>query len=169
MKKVIFSLAIAVVALSANAQKESDKTLKFSVGVEAGLPLGDFKQVASIGIGGSVQGEYAAAETVGITLSAGYLTFSGKTVDEDGISFKYPSTSIIPVLAGAKFYFAEKFYGHAQAGMSFFNNGGGSAFTYAPALGVMPSENIDISLKYQGASKSGSTTSFIGVRVAYSF
>lgn len=170
MKKVIFTLAIATLGLTAVAQdKGSDKTLKFSVGVEAGLPLGDFKEIASIGFGGSVQGEYAVAETVGVTLNAGYLTFTGKSVDLGGGSVKLPSTSIVPVLAGAKFYFGEKFYGHAQAGMSFFNNGGGSAFTYAPALGVMASENVDISVKYQGASKSGSTTSFIGLRVAYGF
>ena len=170
MKKLIFTLAIATFGLAAGAQdKASDKTLKFSVGVEAGLPLGDIKEIASIDIGGSLQNKYIATKTVGITLSADYLTFSNKSVNFGGGSVKLPSTSIVPVLAGAKFYFSEKFYGHAQAGLSFFNNGGGSAFTYAPALGVMASENIDISLKYQGASKTGSTISFIGLRVAYGF
>jgi hypothetical protein len=165
MKKVILSLAIVAIAFSANAQKEADKTLKFSVGVEAGLPMGDFKTFSSIGFGASLMGEYAVAEKVGITLSAGYLTFTGKTVD----GFKYGSTSIIPVLAGAKFFFAEKVYGHAQLGMSFFNNGGGSAFTYAPAIGFIPAENIDVQVKYQAASKTGSTLSFIGLRAAYTF
>ncbi len=175
MKKVILSLAIAAIAFSVNAQdSKSDKPLKFSVGVEAGLPLGDFKETSKFGIGGSVQGEYAAAEKVGLTLNAGFLSFSGKSITEDGETFKYPSLSIIPVLAGAKYYFTEKVYGHAQVGLSFMSvkfegvSSSTSGFTYAPTIGVMPSENIDISLKYVGISKEG-TTSFLGLRVAYTF
>ena len=172
MKKVILSLVVvAIASLSASAQKEKaeSKDLKFSVGVEAGLPIGDFKSGYSFGIGGSVQGEYAVAETVGITLNAGYLSFTGKTITEGGQSLKLPSTSMIPVLAGAKFHFTEKVYGHAQLGLSFFNNGGGSAFTYSPGIGFDLAENFDILIKYQAASKSGSTLSFIGLRAAYTF
>jgi hypothetical protein len=171
MKKVFLSIAIAAIAFSANAQdSKSDQPLKFSVGVEAGLPLGDFKEFSKFGIGGSVQGEYAAAEKVGLTLNAGFLSFSGKTIDGD----KFPSTSIVPVLAGAKYYFTDKVYGHAQVGISFMSvkfegvTASASGFTYAPTIGVMPSENIDVSLKYLGISKDG-TTSFLGLRVAYTF
>lgn len=173
MKKIILSLAIVAIAFTVNAQdkKKDAKEFKFSVGVEAGLPLGDFKETSSIGIGGSVMGEYAAAEAVGITISAGYITFSGKKIDLGGGlgSFKFGSASIVPVLAGVKYYFSEQFYGHAQLGMSFLNAGAGSAFTYAPTVGFMASENIDISLKYQAFSKGGGTTSFLGLRIAYAF
>ncbi len=169
MKKLTLSLAVMAISFCATAQK-SEQPLKFSVGVEAGLPVGDFKTTSKFGIGGSLQGEYAAAETVGITLSAGYLSFGGKTVDlGEGISGKLPSTSVVPVLAGAKIYFAEKVYGHAQVGMSFFNNGLGSAFTYSPGIGVKASDNIDVLVKYQAASKNGGTLSFIGLRLAYNF
>ncbi|MBL0356853.1 MAG: hypothetical protein IPP72_08145 [Chitinophagaceae bacterium] len=43
MKKVLLSLAIVAIAFSANAQKEADKTFKFSVGALVGLPMGDIK------------------------------------------------------------------------------------------------------------------------------
>jgi hypothetical protein len=172
MKKMILTAAIAVIAFSANAQdKASDKPLKFSVGVEAGLPLGDLKEGSSFGIGGSAMAEYAAAENLGLTLGAGYLTFLGKTVEGE----KGPSLNLIPVLVGAKYYFSPKFYGHAQLGMTFasvkiegLGSANTSAFTYAPTIGVLPTENIDISLKYQAYSKGG-TTSFIGLRAAYTF
>lgn len=172
MKKIFFSVAIIAIAFNANAQDSKTEigSLKFSVGVEAGLPLGDFKEISSFGIGGSLQGEYVVADNFGLTLNAGYLNFIGKTVTITGLgSFKYPSTSIVPVLAGAKIYFSEQVYGHAQLGVSFFNNGGGTVFTYAPTLGFMPAENIDLALKYQGASKDGGTLSFLGVRLAYGF
>ena len=168
MKKIILSTAVLITTvLTVHAQSSStdSKQLKFSVGVEAGLPLGDFKETHKFGIGGSVQGEYAAAEKVGLTLNAGFLSFTGKSI-EGG---KYPSASIVPVLAGAKYYFTENVYGQAQAGISFFNNGGGSAFTYTPGIGVKAGENIDILVKYQAATKSGETLSFLGARVAYNF
>ena len=166
-------MAIAAVAFTANAQEKSgsDKPLKFSVGVEAGLPLGDLKEGSSFGIGGSAMGEYSAAESLGLTLSAGYLTFSGKTVE----SVKGPSLNLIPVLVGAKYHFNEKIYGHAQLGMTFASvkfegvSASTSAFTYAPTIGFTPSENIDIALKYQAYTKNSTSTSFLGLRVAYVF
>ncbi len=164
MKKVIFTLVIATLGLTAVAQdsKSAGKTFKPSIGLEAGLPIGDAGDFSSFVVGASLQGEYMAAETVGLTLNAGYLNFSGK----DGAG----STGLIPVLAGAKFYFAEKFFGHAQAGLSFSTEtGGGSAFTYAPGLGYQASEKFDITLKYQASTKNSFTTAFIGLRAAYNF
>lgn len=164
MKKVIFTLAIATLAFTAGAQdkKGSDKSFKPSIGLEVGLPIGDLGDASSFIVGGSLQGEYMAAETVGLTLNAGYLNISGKNGSG--------STGLVPVLAGAKFYFAEKFFGHAQAGLSFSTeSGGGSAFTYAPGFGYNASENFEVTLKYQAYSKNGFTGSFIGLRAAYVF
>jgi Putative MetA-pathway of phenol degradation len=171
MKKIILGTAMLIATvLTVNAQSSSDpRPLKFSVGLEAGLPVGDFKEGYKFGIGGSIQGEYAAAEKLGLTLNAGFLSFTGKTVEILGENYKAPTQSIVPVLAGAKYYFTEKVYGHAQAGISFFNNDGGSAFTYSPGIGINAGENFDILVKYQAATKSGSTVSFIGARVAYNF
>ena len=113
-------------------------------------------------IGADLQGEYAADESVSITLSAGYLNFTGK----NGAG----SSGLIPVLVDGKFKFAEKVFGHAQLGMSFSTeSGGGSAFTYAPSIGYIVSENVDVAVKYQAATKSGATTSFIGIRVGFRF
>lgn len=165
MKKVILSVAIVAMAtLSASAQKESaeSKDFKFSIGVNAGIPVGDMKPYSSFAIGGDIQGEYVAAPNFGLTLSAGYLTYTGK----NGAS----SSNFIPVLVGGKYHFTEKVYGHAQLGVSFSTaSGGGSAFTYVPSIGYDVSSNFDIALKYQAATKNSFTYSFIGLRAAYSF
>ena len=155
MKKAIFTLAIAALALTAGAQDKggSDKSFKPSIGLEAGLSTG-----SRLNIGASLQGEFSAAENIGVTLNAGYLY----TLKKDFI----PSSSLIPVLGGVKYYFSEQFFGHAQAGMTFFK-GGGSAFTYSPGLGYQVSENFDITAKYLGFSKGGG--SYFGLRAAYSF
>ena len=144
--------------------------MKFSIGLEAGVPVGGFSDASSFGIGATLQAEHGLSDDAAVTLSAGYLNFFGKSVNLSGYgTYKVPATSIVPLLAGVKYYFSKSFYGHVQAGVSFFNNGGGSAFTYAPSIGFVPSEYFDIAFKYQAASKSGSTLSFIGLRAAYNF
>jgi hypothetical protein len=159
MKKVFLSLAIVVIAFSANAQ--SDKSLKFGVGITAGLPLADIKVASSFAVKGDVQAEYAATEAVGLTLSAGYIKYIAKS--------DYSTGSVIPVLVGAKFAFSENLYGHAQLGVSFVSDGGGSAFTYAPSIGYKVSDNFDVALKYESLSKGGGTFSYIGLRAGLSF
>jgi len=170
MKKIILCAAIAATTAAATAQTTKNaKQPLFSAGVELGLPIGDFKEGYKFGIGVTVQGEYPAAEKAGITLSAGYMSFAGKTFEFLGEKYKNPAQGVIPVLAGAKYYFTEKVYGHAQAGVSFFNHGVGAAFTYSPGVGIKASENIEVLVKYQGASKNGSTASFLGTRISYRF
>ena len=168
MKKVILSLAVIAIAFFANAQKsksnESEGSkLKFSVATDLGIPVGNLSPFASFAYGGDLQMDYATSPTFALTLSAGYLAFSGKS----GYSF---SGGLVPVLAGGKYWFSPKVYGSAQAGMSFStNSGGGSAFTYAPGVGFKVGENLDILAKYQSATKSGGETSYVGVRVGYTF
>lgn len=169
----IFFLCAAVLAASvATVTAQSKNSVKqpvFSAGLEIGLPAGDFKEAHKLGLGVTIQGEYPAADKVGVTLSAGYLSFAGKTFEFMGDKYKSEAQGVIPVLAGAKYYFTDDIYGHAQIGLSFFNHGVGSAFTYSPGVGIKASDNIDVLVKYQAASKNGSTASFIGARVAYTF
>lgn len=164
MKKVILSLVVFATLSASAQQKEAAKTeakpFKFSVGVDAGFPVSPSGNKGFI-IGGDVQGEYAAASSVGITLSAGYLNQSYQSV----------SVGSVPVLAGVRYYFSDKkFYANAQAGLSFSTvSGGGSAFTYAPGVGYYITNNFDLGVKYLGTSKNGYNSGAILLRAAYNF
>lgn len=162
MKKVLFACAIALsTTLAANAQKSESGAFKVGVGATVGLPMADVKSFTSVAFKGDLQGEYAATEQVGVTLSAGYLKYVGKSGVTTG--------SIIPVLVGGKVAFTENLYGHAQLGLSFISDGGGSAFTYAPSVGYIVSEKFDVSLRYEAYSKGGGTASYLGLRAGFSF
>ena len=174
MKKLILASIIALTVASVNAQEKvmsSGNSIIFSIGVEPSLPIGDFKDIGyNFGIGGSLQGEYKAAEDFGITLNAGYLNYSGKD-DFLGTSIKF-NTGLVPILAGFKYYFTPKVYGHGQLGISIFtDSGSGSFFTYSPGVGFYVSDAIDILIKYTGISggKGGGNLNSIGARLAYNF
>lgn len=166
MKKLMSIVTIVVLTTTSLQAQTSSSPVKFSLGVEPSLPIGTFGDAYSFGIGGSVQGELKVADELGLTLNAGYINYSGKDVG----GFKVPSSGIIPVLAGAKYYAAPSFYIHGQLGASFgTSTGGGTNFTYSPGIGFMASKNFDILLKYVGYSQTGGSSSAIGARVAYVF
>ncbi len=75
MKKLLLSLAVIAASIGAQAQdsKTMDSKLKFSLGLEAALPVGDFNKTSSFGIGGSLQGDYWIDPTLAITLNSGYV------------------------------------------------------------------------------------------------
>ncbi len=174
MKKIFLVLAIAAITTSANAQDTRDKPLLFSIGLEGALPVGDFGDAYSFGIGGTAQGEYKAAEDLGITLNAGYITYSGKDITVPIVgSYKVPSFGLIPILAGAKYYFGGGAYAHGQLGIGIgTDEGQGSNFMYSPGIGYLFAPGFDAELKYTGLSLSGEDTgslNSIGLRLAYNF
>lgn len=163
MKKVLFTLALAIAAFAVNAQdKAAAKKFTIGGGATLGIPVGDLSAGSSFTVGADVQGEYAASENFGLTISAGYQNFLAKNGGG--------SSGFIPVLAGARYYFNEKFFGSAQAGISLSTvSGGGSAFTYAPGIGYKVNDKLDFTAKYQAATQNGFTSAFAGVRVGYKF
>ncbi len=174
MKKLFLAAIIVLTVASVNAQDKvmsSGSSIQFSIGVEPSLPIGDFNDIGyNFGIGGSLQGEYKASDDLGITLNAGYLNYSGK-FDYLGTEIKF-NTGMVPVLAGFKYYFTPKVYGHGQLCVSIFTgDSDGTYFTYTPGVGFYISNNIDLLVKYTGISggKGGGNLNSIGARLAYNF
>lgn len=173
MKKVLLIAALTTVSFAGFSQdKKESKPLSFSVGVDAGLPIGDFGDGYSFGIGGSAQADYKVADKLALTLNTGYMSYSGKSISVLGVSIKNPSLGVIPIMAGTRYWFSENLYGSAQLGVSIwsFSGGGGSetSFTWAPGIGYRFS-NIDLLLKYNSINATGGALGSIGLRAAYNF
>jgi len=165
MKKVLFFAALAVASFTVKAQSP----IKFSLGAEAHLPVGDFSKTSSFGVGGTVQADYALDDQLAITLHTGYLHFIGKEYTVLSTTYK-DDRGIIPLLGGIKYTFNGNVYASAQLGASFgTEKNSGTSFTYAPGLGYKFSPNFDALLKYTGWSNDGANTSAVGLRVAYTF
>ncbi len=174
MKKLLLLTAISSMLAfsSATAQNSKDPAMngtKLGVGVEFGLPVGDFGDFYNLGVGGSLVLQIPVAANLNFTGSAGYLKFSN---DQDAL-IRY-SSAAIPVKAGLRYYFAENFYGAGELGAAFSTeDNGGTAFAYSPGIGVeFPVANkaaIDLGVRYEGWSKDSRTNSFVGIRAAFNF
>ena len=163
MKKIILSLAVLLGVLSTNAQ--SGRKPMLSLGGELGAATGNLNLYYGLTAGATLQADFAVDKDLAITLNAGLIDFVGKKINNN---IKYSSATVIPLLAGIKYYFTPVVYGSAQLGSSTFTNGifKGTKFTYAPGIGFKVDRNLDILLKYTGLSDAGGS---FGARVAYVF
>ncbi|WP_293301966.1 outer membrane beta-barrel protein [Pedobacter sp. UBA4863] len=172
MKKLLLSLAlVAGLGLAANAQSKKDPAMggsKIGVGADFAFPMGDFGDFWNFGVGGSLNFQAPIANKTNFVGEAGYLNFTSKEFAGQTVSF-----GTIPVKAGVRYFLAENFYAQGQVGAAFSTeSNGGTAFVYAPSLGVeFPVADkmaVDFGARYEGWSKNG-TSSFIGLRAALNF
>src|SRR3954468_11794075 len=79
MKKLLLLVVIAVfAAANSNAQKGTGVGRpSLSIGVDGALPLGDFKEGSNFGIGGTLKGALPVAKDLDVTLTTGFISFSG--------------------------------------------------------------------------------------------
>ena len=173
MKKVLLTLVVVgAAALSTFAQSssssKSDASGKFSIGVDAGLPVGSTSDVYSFVIGGDLKYEMPFSSGLAWSLSAGYSSTMLKSEFKDEVgksAFGY-----VPVKAGIKYTFDQSaFFVEGQLGVVFgTQSGSGTAFVYAPGVGYKFTDNLDLGVRYEGWSHDG-TFSQVAARLAYSF
>ena len=182
MKKL--TLSIAALALAGGLSAQSNQ---LSFGIDLGLPLGDFGDVASLLVGPSVGFELPVGDNLGITAQVGYDLVMLKSDAKDFFD-KY---SMIPAQAGLKYYFTEQqngAYGHAQVGIHSTTvktadidlgpfgtiegvSDSNTNLSWAIGAGYMM-EKLDIGLRYNSISpdsdaEGATAATYIGLRIAY--
>ncbi len=174
MKKLLLAFTALVTITSVNAQRRSlSNATAFSLGLEASVPSGVFHDLGyNFGIGGSAQVDHKISTDAAITLNVGYINYSNKS------STPNYHFSVIPVLAGVKYWFSPKVYASGQLGAAFnsakVSNSNSSAvtstgFAYAPGIGFNITNGLDLLVKYFGNSVKGGTFNSFGGRLAYTF
>jgi len=183
---LIFSL-LSVISLNIKAQDINNpvtpKTtslgsgIRLSAGVESGIPLGKLNNNYNLNFGGSLQADFPVIDRqLYVTLNTGF-----NNIYADDIT-NAPDIQLIPVKVGLKYFPVKNFYIQGEAGASFIANKTdlgatkSAAFVYAPQVGVLfnvgRKNYIDAGVRFESNSKfytNGSTSNFIGLRVAYAF
>jgi len=160
MKKAIILLLLLAACLTAPAQAQGTFTPSWIWGFDfrGSLPMGDFKDYASFGVGGTGYAGYAFSPMVAVTARTGYIFTGGTEVTQtiSGVTGTITTNyGIVPLLGGVKVYFNEgdtRFYAAGEAGMFFLSttgdlknslggtvtsvSGSDSKFGYAPAVGA---------------------------------
>jgi hypothetical protein len=174
MKKQLLTLLFAAgIATCSFAQSKSDSLsvtkggVKFSIGAEAGIPVGDISIGYNFVLGGSAKLEVPTGSSTYLTVSAGYNAFFAKSILKE---FGAPATSgFVPLKAGLKGYASGNFFIEGQAGIVWSTeSGGGHAFAWSPGIGYTLHNGLEIGARYEGWTNDG-TIGQISARIAYRF
>lgn len=178
MKKILLVAVFAVAALTTSAQTESKGRKRFSIGLEAGLPVGDAGDLYSFGIGGTAKVEVPVSSKAFASVSAGYTSLSiekdFKNAFKSLTGIELEPQGFVPVKAGLKYFFGKNFYGAGELGAAIgTEKGAETLFAWAPGVGIsypVSSKNdIDAGVRYESWSKDGVSIDQIGFHVALKF
>jgi len=183
MKKIMFALLAVFVAFGASAMGQGSWVV--GVGGDAAVPIGDFADVSKVGFGGAGWVGYVVDPNLTVTGKVGVLSFSGKdfttTIDILGtpttVTASGGSSTVIPILVGVRYFFMPpadmRVYGAAEAGMFNINNGVGTKFGFAPALGAQfksgDNMNVDVHANFSYISTDVKSTTWVGVGIGLEF
>ena len=147
------------------------KKLKFSIGPEFSVPT--FSGITSSGVGGGISLEHFFNKKIAGTIDISYNYFKGNVFD----FYKHDTLngfSIMPVLAGGKYFFTNKFYISGAAGLIIGLHNAGNHLALSSGTGwlipVSANSKIDLGVKLTGvpAGYSFPENSFLN-RGGYSF
>ena len=174
MKKLFLTGALALFGLMSAQKTESG----FRLGVNAGIPVGDFGKLTTFTAGVDLAYLYPLAENFRLGVATGYSHYFGKKTKTDLILVtlknEVPDVGIIPVAATAEFTFGDSnvFLG-ADLGYAFFTkkdfkNENGS-FYYQPKLGYSFDKRHDLYFSYKGFTRNNANVGSINLGYAYNF
>ncbi len=174
MKKLFLTGALALFGLMSAQKTESGIRL----GVNAGIPVGDFGKFTTFTAGVDLAYLYPLAENFRLGVATGYSHYFGKKTKTDLILVtlknEVPDVGIIPVAATAEFTFGDSnvFLG-ADLGYAFFTkkdfkNENGS-FYYQPKLGYSFDKRHDLYFSYKGFTRNNANAGSINLGYAYNF
>lgn len=159
--------ALIVFSLFLFSFAQTNAQIKLVLNGGAQIPVGDFKDGADIGYGGSVDAEFKLP-MVGTTFfaSAGYNRWKITNTD-----FSY---YFIPLMGGIKYFISTPGniatpYISGALGITVVNSNvplssSESKFTWSPSVGVRIS-NFDINASFKSFSSNGTTFSWFGINV----
>ena len=174
MKKLFLTGALALFGLMSAQKTESG----FRLGVNAGIPVGDFGKLTTFTAGVDLAYLYPLAENFRLGVATGYSHYFGKKTKTDLILVtlknEVPDVGIIPVAATAEFTLGDSnvFLG-ADLGYAFFTkkdfkNENGS-FYYQPKLGYSFDKRHDLYFSYKGFTRNNTNAGSLNLGYAYNF
>lgn len=166
--KIVLAVVLLFAVFYGNAQTKNP--LRLGVSINPGMSLGDKTGFA---LGADARLQQNIADNVSWILTAGYTHFFNRTFDIPAGTGTAPASvgyGFIPLKAGLKVFVVPKLYAAGEAGAAYStkNTDKNFSFVYAPSIGTIIGNNIDLSLKYEDFTINNNTKQ-LALRVAYGF
>jgi hypothetical protein len=176
-KTKLFAIYLTAFALffatQSNAQSIQKGKLRFGIGVDGLVPVGNLSNTTNFGLGVTPRLQYGIADNVALTFTSGIYHFFPKDlyIQSSSQLYKYQyDLDLIPVKAGIKAFVSSHVYIAGEAGVGFqVDNGGGDTKYLASGAIGYATKKWDFGIRYENFSGNGYRNGVIGLRVAYGF
>lgn len=172
---IILLLMVLMTACQVKAQSTSPGKLRFGIGLDGLLPVGNTSTYQHFGLGITPRLHYSVSDKLAFTLTSGIYHFFSKTVTyptygDSPIYTGKSKSDVIPVKVGAKIFVGEKLYiaGEAGSGFEVAEGGGPIHFLWSPGIGYA-SKKWEIGARYENFSGHSYSDGVTAIRVAYAF
>ncbi len=158
MKTTILSLAIAFLSITSAFSQEGN----FTLGVNGGIPVGDFKDFSNLNLGADVAYRFGLGEQFELGGLVAYSHFFGDSGEDEFGSWEVEDIQFLPVAASARFKASSFFVGGDLGyaiGISEDNDG---AFYYRPHVGYNFGK-LGVIASYAGMSRDNSTLASVNL------
>jgi hypothetical protein len=160
--RVIFFLIAGLIYIPAGKCQAGKNKFNLGVGLLLAVPVYNL-DFSSTGGGVEAIAIYSLSEKVNLTADVGFTGLPGKNI--------YPSTAIVPIRAGLRYFPTAKIYLGAKAGLGIYTilKASASHMAYSAAAGYLVAKKLDAELYYDGYSNKNTSFGYTGIRLGYYF
>lgn len=174
MKKQILVAVVAIMTFGFSATAQQVDRSSFKAGVFAGIPVGDYSDASSFGLGLDLAHHWGVSELFDLGLASGYIHAFGESDSvTDGaleIDYSFGDIQFIPVAGAIRMYPTYEFKLGADVGYAVgVNEGNDGGFYVRPSVGYNITGNTELNASYITISNDGASFSMIAVGLLFLF
>ena len=132
----------------------------FKIGLQGGIPLGDFDDQLSLVVAADIGYMWALGEVVDLGPASGYIIGFTDKFDDDSPLADLPNVQFVPAAASVRIWPANSFSFGADGGYAIGINDGNDGGLYVrPVIGFLFSAFTELNLSYTNVSLDGASYS----------
>lgn len=164
MRNIFFTAVFSLFCIGIYAQEG------FKIGIQGGLPFGDFDDQVALFIGFDTGYMYALNKTVDIGVTTGFIHGFAETFHTETVLVDLPDVQFVPLAGSFRIWPSNSFSIGADVGQAFgINDGNDGGLYYRPLIGFLMGPKTEVNLSHTGIRLDDQSWSTINFGVVYTF
>ncbi len=162
MKQRILVIFFVLIGTALQAQKG------FKIGIQGGIPIGDFNDRVGVVIGAEVGYVWPLGEVIDLGVTAGFLNGFPEKYREETVANDFPNVQFIPLGVALRIWPSNSFFIGGDIGQALgINEGNDGGLFYRPQLGFLMGPQTQLNFSYTGVTLDEAQWATITMGVRY--
>ncbi|MFK5974029.1 MAG: hypothetical protein QM485_12230 [Flavobacteriaceae bacterium] len=164
MKNIIIALSLTFVGMGSYAQQG------FKIGIQGGIPVGDFNNKVGVVIGVDAGYMYALGEVIDLGVTTGFIHGFPEKFQTGTVLADLPNVQFVPIAGSIRLWPSNSFSLGVDVGQAFgINDGNKGGLYYRPLIGFLLGPQTELNLSYTGINLEGDSWSTANIGILYTF